>query len=65
MQDKSSIDETLHDGFHGISDKLDQIATNGLEGIMNSLDKARNPIVNLPSSFGSSCKYIHSLGCTA
>ena len=55
---KSNLEDAVHDGLHGIADKLDQITSNGLDGIKDSLDKARNPVLNMPSSFGSSRKFI-------
>ena len=56
MGGKSNLEDAVHDGLHGIADKLDQITTYGLDGIMDSLDKSRNPIINFPSTFGNSSK---------
>ena len=35
---------------------LFQVLHNGLDGIQDALASSRNPVVNLPTSFGTSCK---------
>ena len=56
---ETNLEDAVHDGLHGIADKLEQITTYGLDGIMDSLDKSRNPVVNLPSTFGTSRKFLY------
>ena len=54
----SIIHNGLHDLSEHISDKTDfsQVLHSGLDGIQDALVSARNPVVNLPASFGTSCK---------
>ena len=62
LSDKDELGSIIHDGLHDLSehigDKSDfsQVLHNGLDGIQDALVSARNPVVNLPASFGTSCK---------
>jgi chromosome segregation ATPase len=63
FSDKNNLESVIHDGLHDLTEQIssqsevDQILHNGLDGIKGALEKSRNPIVNLPSSFGTSCKF--------
>ena len=62
LSDKDELGSIIHDGLHDLSehigDKSDfsQVLHSGLDGIQDALVSARNPVVNLPASFGTSCK---------
>ena len=61
LSDRDQLGSIIHDGLHDLSehigDKSDfsQVLHNGLDGIQDAL-VSRNPVVNLPASFGTSCK---------
>ena len=62
LSDRDELGSIIHDGLHDLSehigDKSDfsQVLHSGLDGIQDALVSARNPVVNLPASFGTSCK---------
>ena len=62
LSDRDELGSIIHNGLHDlsehISDKTDfsQVLHSGLDGIQDALVSARNPVVNLPASFGTSCK---------
>ena len=56
LEDNSNVENTLNSGLSDISQKLDQVTNFGLSGIINSLEKAKHPTINVPSSLGTSCK---------
>ena len=62
LSDRDQLGSIIHDGLHDLSehigDKSDfsQVLHSGLDGIQDALVSARNPVVNLPASFGTSCK---------
>ena len=61
LSDRDQLGSIIHDGLHDLSehigDKSDfsQVLHNGLDGIQDAL-VSRNPVVNLPASFGTSCE---------
>ena len=61
LEDNTNIENTLSTGLSGISQKLDQVTNYGLNGIMTSIENGKNPIINIPSSLGTSCKYFDFL----
>ena len=62
FSEKGKLETVIHDGLHDLTEQvgsqssIDQILHNGLDGIEDALENAKNPVVNLPSSFGTSCE---------
>ena len=62
LSDRDQLGSIIHDGLHDLSehigDKSDfsQVLHSGLDGIQDAIVSAPNPVVNLPASFGTSCK---------
>ena len=64
FSEKGKLETVIHDGLHDLTEQvgsqssIDQILHNGLDGIEDALENAKNPVVNLPSSFGTSCECV-------
>ena len=62
LSDRDELGSIIHEGLHDLSEQIgdrsdfSQVLHSGLDGIQDALVSARNPVVNLPASFGTSCK---------
>ena len=62
LSDRDELGSIIHEGLHDLTEQIgdrsdfSQVLHSGLDGIQDALVSARNPVVNLPASFGTSCK---------